>query len=85
MVAALGVQAQVLVARGEAAAAGAPVLRQAQRGQRVQRWGHSRPLLSQGWQTGALAEVLTPAELPSGLVRLQTRRVRGKLVVAWSS
>ena len=54
-----GVQAGVLVARG--VQAGVPVRPQAQRGLWVQLWGHSRPLLSQGWQTGALAEVLTPA------------------------
>ena len=61
-----GVQAGVLVARGgvlvaRGVQAGVPVRPQAQRGLWVQLWGHSRPLLSQGWQTGALAEVLTPA------------------------
>lgn len=40
-------------------------------------------LVASGKLTPTIAEVLTPAELPSGLVRLQTRRVRGKLVVAW--
>jgi len=54
-----GVQAGVLVARG--VQAGVPVRPQAQRGLWVQLWGHSRPLLSQGWQAEALAEVLTPA------------------------
>ncbi len=54
-----GVQAGVLVARG--VQAGVPVQPQAQRGLWVQPWGHSRPLVCQGWQAEALAEVLTPA------------------------
>lgn len=41
-------------------------------------------LVASGRLKPTIAEILTPAELPSGLAQLQTRRVRGKLVVSWS-
>ena len=55
-------QANCLQARqGQGAEVLPEQLPQPPQGLWVQPWGHSRPLLSQGWQAEALAEVLTPA------------------------
>lgn len=41
-------------------------------------------LVSAGKLNPMIADVLKPADLPEALAKLQTRRVRGKLVVAWN-
>lgn len=40
-------------------------------------------LVASGRLDPMVAEILTPADIPDALARLQTRRVRGKLVVSW--